>query len=208
MIPQHAKTDFSHVSNDAIANDATTIVSQMTTNASIFPNPTIPLATVSQKITDYTTVLTAPIYPTQASDLAAARKLLEESLSANAKYVNTIANGDLVILGKSGYPISKLHTPVGDLAAPNSVKVTNGLIHGTFDMEIAIVPHAHGYLFAYTLTTNTDTNPNNWTWRWSSTHKNTFSGFTSGQQYKFAGCGAGSSDTLVWTNAPANKFAQ
>lgn len=208
MIKQHANIDFSSYGVEEIAPLALTIINSMTTNADIFATPTVGLDDVTEQVGAYSTILTTPEYPARAAQLETARIVVNQSLRTNGIYVNGIANGDLTILEKSGYPISKPHVPVGDLTAPLSVKVKNGVAPGTFVFDAAVVPHAAGYLIAFAPVSNTGTDPYQWTIRWTKAHKNTFAGFTSGVQYKFAACGVGSSDNLFWTHAGTPLFAQ
>ena len=208
MQKQHANIDFHGVTQSELSPLAATIVTDMTANTAVYPTPTVPLATVNLQLTSWNTILGKPDYPGKTGDLKNARIALETSLKQNGIYVNSIAKGDLAMLAKSGYPISKLHSPVGDLLPPDSVTVTNGTSPSTFDVAIAVVDNAKGYLFANAPISNAVSDPNLWTIKWSAKHTNTFSGFATGTQYKFAACAVGSSNNVFWTNAPSNLFAQ
>lgn len=208
MQKQHANTDFSSVPLAELSSTAHQIVSLMTTNVAIYPAPTTPLGAVTTSITKYDSIIALPEYIGKTGDLKNARAALETALNSNGKYVNSVAKGDLAMLEKSGYPLSKPHSPVGNLPKPVSVLVKGGDAPGSFDLNIGVVEKAKGYLFAFAPVTNATTDPNNWTIRWSAKHTNTFDGFTSGAQYKFAACAVGSTNNVFWTNAPTNLFAQ
>ena len=207
MHKQHANTDFAHVLQDSLGPDVHNIINLMTANSGIYGSPTIPLMTVSRLLGVYETALNAAPYAGQTGDIKNARTALEAALNTNGIYVNSIAKGDLAMLEKSGYPISVLIAHVGDLVAPTSVAMSKGAAALTFDINIAVVLHAHGYLFAFTPVSNTVTDPNLWTIRWSHKHKNTFGGFVKGVEYKFAACGVGSTNNVFWTNAHSTLFA-
>ncbi|HEX7415548.1 MAG TPA: hypothetical protein VF411_16025 [Bacteroidia bacterium] len=208
MHKQHANTNFSAVLQDDLSPDAHNIINLMTANASIYTSPTIPLVTVSRYLAAWDSTLNAAPYTGQTGDLKNNRTALEMALNTNGIYVNSIAKGDLAMLEKSGYTISVLHAPVGDLLAPTSVAVAKGTAALTFDFNIAVVLHAHGYLIAFTPVSNTVTDQNLWTIKWSHKHKNTFGGFVKGVEYKFAACGVGSTNNVFWTNSHTTLFAQ
>lgn len=208
MQKQHANTDFSHVSQANFSKDTRLTVTELGLNPLVYPNPPVPLSTLAGQIDNWDGILNRPDYPGKADDLKNIRTIIEGFIKENGIYVNSIAKGDLAKLAKSGYPLSKAHTPVGDLLPPDSVDITNGTAPGSFDIDIAIVDNAWGYLFAFTPASNTEKDPNLWTIKWSAKHTNTFGGFISGTQYKFAACAVGSSNNVFWKNAPNNLFAQ
>ena len=208
MHKQSALIDFSHYSQPELGPAATIIYTDMTANPVTYPNPKVAMSIFNNQIANWNTIYNKPDYDGKAGDLNKARTVLETSLRDNGIYVNSIAKGDLALLQKSGYPLSKLRTPVGDLLPPDSVDITNGIAPGTFDIDIAIVDNAWGYLLAFTAVSNTEKDPNLWTIKWSAKHTNTFGGFISGTQYKFAACAVGSSNNVFWKNAPNNLFAQ
>lgn len=208
MQKQHANINFHDVIQGDLSPLAKLIVTDMTANAVTYPNPPVALTVVTTQINAWDAIIAKADYPGKTGDLKNARTALETSLKLNGIFVNGIAKGDLALLAKSGYPVSKLHSPVGDLLPPASVTVSNGTAPTTFDVNIAVVANASGYLFAFAPVSNAGTDPNLWTIKWSATHTNTFSGFATGTQYKFAACAVGSSNNVFWTNAPSNLFAQ
>jgi hypothetical protein len=179
----------------------------MTLNALVFPAPPVPIGTLKGQIDAYELILEKPVYANRTVDLAAARATMSTALRSNGIYVNTVANGDAVKLGLSGYPLSKLPTPVGDLPAPVSVKIKNGAPL-SFDFDIDTVEHAVGYLVALTPVSNTQLDPSLWRNVWSSRHIRTVNGNTRGTEYKFAVCAVGTTDNLNWLTSGTTLFAQ
>jgi len=208
MHKQKAITNFDHVTQADFSPLAKLIVTEMTANATVYSHPPVPLATIKTQINTWDSISGQADHPGKTGALHNARTVLETSLSENGIFVNGIAKGDLAKLEKSGYPISKLHSPVGDLMPPDSVKVSNGTAPRTFDISIAVVDNAKGYLFAYAPMSDAGTDPNLWTIKWTAKHTNTFCDFVSGTQYKFAACAVGASNNVFWKNVPNNLFAQ
>jgi hypothetical protein len=208
MHKQQANIDFSHVTQKDFSPLAHLIYSQLLANPLIFPNPTVSLAALLVLIQKWDDLIITAEYEGRTGDLLNARTAVEADLKLLGKFVNGLAKGDLSILQKSSFPISKDHGPVGDLDAPTSVAVSTGESSGTFDINIALVDNAWGYLLAYTLISNAEATPNNWTIRWMPKHTDTLTGFVTGSQYKFAACGVASSKVLHWTNSAKNLFAQ
>src|SRR5258706_15717373 len=99
----HAIIDFSHFKEDELGPVAIIIKTLLTTNALTFPALPVAAATINTQSGAYTTILGTPDYAGKTADLAAARLTLETSLRKDGLYVNSVANGDAVILAKSGY---------------------------------------------------------------------------------------------------------
>ena len=204
---QKALIDFTDYKEDVIDTVARTIQAEMTLNALVFPAPPVPIGTLKGQIDAYELILEKPVYANRTVNLAAARSTMSTALRSNGIYVNTVANGDAVKLGLSGYPLSKLPTPVGDLPAPVSVKIKNGAPL-SFDFDIDTVEHAVGYLVALTPVSNTQLDPSLWRNVWSSRHIRTVNGNTRGTEYKFAVCAVGTTDNLNWLTSGTTLFAQ
>lgn len=213
MHSQSAITDFTYITQDKFSAAVHKTITEMALHAGTYPSPPVVLdppstpGTLSSLLKVWDDTLAKPIYEAQTGDLKNARATVQTAVTANGKYVNTIAKGDVAKLAESGFPVSKLHAPVGDLAAPNSVKVEKGDAHLTFYFNIETVEHARGYLIAYTPAANTETDPNNWTIRWAPSHTITLAGFVADTKYKFAACAAGSSKNLFFTHATTNLYA-
>ena len=144
MFPQKAITDFTKFENDVLDEKTGTIISELTTNAGDFPDLPVDVITLKGLLTTYHGILVAPLYAGQGADLKTARKKLEKALKKDGVYVNTVADGDNVLLAKSGYPLSDPHTPIGQLAQAVFKNVSP--ISKGFDVKIIPVPKARGYL--------------------------------------------------------------
>jgi hypothetical protein len=208
MHKQQAKIDFSDFTQSEFSPAAHEIQSTMVTNAALYPAPPITMAALLALIGAYDLIIEKPEYVGRTGDLSNARIAVEGALKTNGGYVNGIALGDVAKLEKSGYPISKAHSPIGNLLPPAFVNVKNGTAPLTFDFNIATVDNAKGYLIAFTLMTNPVTDPNLWTIVWSSKHTNTFAGFLTNTQYKFAACAVGAGNAVFWKNCAEDLFAR
>ena len=78
----------------------------MTEHAATFTAPTVTMATFLTQVTTYNTANLARASKASADilDFNEARALLEDSLKKLGAYVNSLANGDAIIVGKSGLP--------------------------------------------------------------------------------------------------------
>jgi hypothetical protein len=207
MRKQNAIIDYSRYGEDDIIDVGRNVQVEMLSHALTFPSPPVPILTLKAQIDAYVNIKSTPVYPNKTEDLGAARIIINGTLHDTGIYVNTVAKGDLVKLGHSGCPISKLPEPVGDLPAPVSVKIKNG-VSLSFDFDIATNEHAAGYLIAITPVSNTETNPNLWRIVWSSRHLRTVGGNVRGTEYKFAVCAVGTTDNLNWLLSGTTLFAQ
>lgn len=207
MRKQFALVFYGNYTKDEIDEVARLIQQEMATNAATYPAPPVPIPILTAQIDNYVLIKDKPLYANQSEDLAAARKLINESLHDIAVYVNTVAKGDLVKLGLSGCPVSELVGPVGDLPAPDGVEIKNaGPLSFVFDIKTVL--HAAGYLVALTPVANTETDPNLWRIAWSSRHTRTVGGNVDGTKYKFAVCAVGTTDNLNWFLSGTTLFAQ
>jgi hypothetical protein len=207
MKKQNALIDYTHFGENEIVDTGRLIESEMTTNAATFPDIPVGIPVLKGQLDNYELIKSAPVYPNKTEDLGAARLLINTTLHDNGIYVNTVAKGDLVKLGLSGYPISKLPGPVGDLPAPVSVEIKNaGPLSFLFNIDT--VEHAVGYLIALTPVTNPELDPNLWRIVWSSRHTRTVGGNERGKEYKFAVCAVGTTDNINWLTSGTTLFAQ
>jgi hypothetical protein len=163
MHPLHANIDFSQFTDDAFSTAAHKVLNQLTTNAVDFPGLPVTMLIFGGHLATYDTVLGKPIYPNKTGDLKAARDLTEGDLRKNGVTVNTISNGVLSMLEKSGYPISKEHAPVGPLAQAKFKSISS--IANGFDIKLEPIPHAEAYIVCVMPTANvTGNNYTKWPW--------------------------------------------
>src|SRR5438552_3347240 len=125
--------DFSDYSEEGLSTIVHTIIIMLTTNGGVFPLLPVVVATLTAHIATYDGILTAPLYAGQADDLAAARKVMEKDLRDNGIYINTVGDGDVTILNKSGHPLAKEPEAQGALLQTTMVIKS---MDGGFQIEI------------------------------------------------------------------------
>lgn len=195
MFKQKAIIDFSRYENDEIDETCGTIHTKLVLNAADFPALPVGMAAFLLLLNSYHTILIAPLYSDQTADLHAARKLLEDALRRNGVYVNTTADGDEVLLSKSGYPLSKVPEPIGQLEQARFKKVTS--ISKGFEIEIEKVPHAEGYLVL--TTAEKDSEPSDyslWQWHYFPNTKGVIDDLVVSSRYKIVCVGLGTDPKL------------
>ncbi|KAK3582532.1 hypothetical protein CHS0354_024082 [Potamilus streckersoni] len=180
----------------------------MTENASLFPNLPVPLTQVVSERDTFRDTFNSSQHAGRTGDLQKSRKVLEESLHKNGMYINELANGDLSILERSGYPLAKEPKPHGPVPATDRAGVSyhSG---GGFDIW-AVAPEKdyYGVLFAFTEVTNPDNNPLHWFYRYSPIPKTVISNdLIRGKEYKFAVAFVRGSETLNWFKLSETLFA-
>src|SRR5437773_765027 len=102
-MPRKAKalTDFSHLDDGEVQPAVQQIITQLTVNAPVFPAlPTMPVP-LQTLLTAFTTALGAVESPMRTANLNLARTNLFTALHNDGVYVNTVANGNAVILAQS-----------------------------------------------------------------------------------------------------------
>jgi hypothetical protein len=206
MHPQHANTDFSQFSESEFDEICGIIKNQLTANAADFPDLIVTMITFGTHLTTYRTIADSDIYPEKTADLRAARLVLENDLKLNGVYVNQVAAGNLVLLEKSGYPISKLHEPVGALAKGGFKKVTS--IPGGFEIELVKVEHAVAYIICVMITDELAIDGTRGvvnlmgTWPWFSTTKTklTIKNLKFSKKYSLAVVAIGTDPTLTFSD--------
>ena|SRR3569832_2239612 len=112
----HANIDLSHLDDDKLVEACGKIKNGLTDNAADFTGLPISMAIYGGHLDDFSTILGKQVYPSKTGDLNTARTVLLTDTRENGVRVNQVAKGDLSLLEKSGYPISKPHAPVGPLA--------------------------------------------------------------------------------------------
>lgn len=135
MNPTKAIIDFSTYGAAELGPIAQHIHDELLANAADFPDPPLTLAAFQTLITTYTSALVARESNANADilALAAAREALENALAKLGNYVNIVANGDAVMVEKSGFPGYVLGsaadtTPPG---APTDLRLKHGTVSGS-----------------------------------------------------------------------------
>src|ERR1041385_7517455 len=106
-MPRKAKaiTDFSAYEFGDLSAVSHLIANSLTANIGTYAAPPISGVAMKNLADKFDTDRFKPVYPNQTADVAADRTALLEALKNDGNYVNTVANGDGVKLGLSGYPL-------------------------------------------------------------------------------------------------------
>ncbi len=127
--------DFSGYTAVELGPLAHTIHDKMTANVGTFTSPTVAMATLQTQITTYDTKLIARASNAKTDVIAfnAARAVLENSLGVLGNYVNGVAQGDAMMVDKSGFPSYDTARPAsaGPPAAPTDLRLRQGVLPGT-----------------------------------------------------------------------------
>ncbi len=149
MKTQKAIISFAKTKDHELTDTAQAIANKMTNNLN-FSSPTISLIDLQAAIAAYSSALVQAADGSKADTATknACRLTLENDLSTLGTYVNLIAEGDVVKLQSSGFPLSKLPEPIGILEAP-ILTVHYGDNPGEMAIEISPIPKASGYIVLY-----------------------------------------------------------
>ena len=181
-----------------LSNKTNYIVDKMTGNA-VFATPAPPLKDVKDANNDYITALGKVEYGTKEDTVIKnnLRAALIVLLKLLADYVQTTSNGDEAIILSSGFDLTKKPAAVGVLDKPTNFVINPGKNKGSVNASCDKVELAKFYEVEFTETPVTPTSV--WRQRSSTKSKTDLDGFTSGVEYAFRMCGAGSNPTRVWS---------
>lgn len=126
--------DFTRYTAPELSPVAQTIHDKMTLNAVTFATPPVTMAALQTLITTYDAKLVAKNSGAKADTLAFndAREELEDKLSTLGGYVNVVADGDPVVVEKSGFPSYVTGHTIDPSApqAPTNLKLRLGGLSG------------------------------------------------------------------------------
>ena len=128
--------DFSGYTAAELGPIAQTIHDKMVANAATFTSPIVTMPAFQTVITTYNTKFIARASNAKADVIAfnEARTALEGTVGVLGNYVNTIANGDPVIVEKSGFPsydTARSGPNTGAPAAPADLRLRQGDLSGS-----------------------------------------------------------------------------
>jgi hypothetical protein len=212
MNKKFVRIDFTDFENDELDEAADIIEQQLTDNIADFPALPVLLATYSGLLTAFSNILGLPIYPEKTADLKTARKALETALRKNGVYINELADGNEVLLAKSGYPFAKEPTPVGPLSKSSFKKIVSNM--GGFDIELDSIPNARQYIIC-AMPTEDLLNGNKaiankygkWPWYASSTTKFKITDLDNSKKYTMVSVAVGTDPTLTFSD-PIERTTQ
>lgn len=128
--------DFSGYTSAELGPIAQHIHDELTTHAADFPDPPVTLADFQTLITAYAAALVARESNASADIVAltAAREALEDALSKLGLFVNLVANGDALLVEKSGIASYVVGAAAADTAppeAPEDLRLRHGTVSGS-----------------------------------------------------------------------------
>jgi hypothetical protein len=126
------------------------IKSNMTTNVAVFvtPNPTLTAyGTVITNLTSKNATVASlkTQFAAAVDDRDATEKAFDASTTQLASYVDNIANGDPVIIGKAGMGVRAATTPAGVPGQVGNLALTAGDSDGELDAQWDPLPGAKSY---------------------------------------------------------------
>lgn len=172
----------SAVSNATLEANTRKILASLTADVIHFPKPTPTLAVYATAIDTFSMWCSTANEGTRNDRRARddARQALTTYTKKLAEYVTMVGNGDPVILGGSGFPLSKYREPTAPLGVPQNLKVANWL-SSQMVVSTNAVKNAKTYLFQYTEDPLTDAS--NWNSVTNSKSKLVLTGLTPGKKY-------------------------
>lgn len=190
-------TDWSIYENDELDEKATTAQVQLNDNVGDFPGLPFSPAALLALIVTFHNVISAPVYPEKTADTLVAKNALLNALKKNGNKINEIADGDVVLLAKSGYPLAKDRTPVGQLE-PAKIKNINSISKG-FEIDLEKVPHAESYLvLVWPSNEKMPEDFKNWEWHFFHKTKGSITGLQASTKYKIVPVALGNDSTLTF----------
>lgn len=146
-------SSFINLSSSRFLAQAQRIVTALTANPA-FPEPwpaSVPtLAKLAADLASYEACLAAASAGdrNRIADRQAARQVLQGDLTLIAPYLQTMCQGDRVILGSTGFPLRRL-TARSAVAlappAPDNVVASRGTLSGTLSLSCRRIPGAGSY---------------------------------------------------------------
>ena len=176
-----------------------------------YRNPSPSLEVVAAIAHDFQQALEAAHHgaPAQTAVKNQQRALLNKTLHDLGNYVNSVADGDLVALESSGFPLSKPPSPVGVLPAPRDLQLGDGGV-GAISVSFQPVPGARAYLIQRA-EGELPQDASGWTETLETKSRFTQRGLTSGVRYWFRvaaiGTGSTQAQTYPFSDA-ASRYAQ
>jgi hypothetical protein len=205
MIVKPAVTWLGRVKPPVLRGNIVTILTCMSENTDIYPNPSPPLAQVQAALDDFVNCIAAKVDGGRTATLAKAtsRKVLTDLVRKLAIYVQMACQGDLSNLEKSGFPKHKpVRQAVGLMPRPQGLWVKHGPQLSQLTAGVKPVPGVVNYNWRITAqlpgavpVIEQDT---------ASTH--TFKKLTGGVNYIIEACVLGTAGLSDWTG-PATMFA-
>ena len=193
-------TDFGTESNAVYSDTVTISCKSLDANSGSFtglPNTTIE---VMKLLGNFNDIRLQPVYDSQTTDTNSARLDVDIVFTGNCTWINTLAQGDLSVLKKSGVPLQKEGEAQPQLPA-TIIVANNTKVDGELEYHIShLAFNAIKYGVMFTLETNEDKNPANWKFFYcGGTRHGIIDGLTSKTNYKMSAFGMGTDKTITYS---------
>jgi hypothetical protein len=199
MYPSQAKIDFRRYKHKGLEIISGTILKQLTTNAADFPGLQVNVGTFGGHLNAFSLILSKPDYSGKTAGLITARKLVENDLRKNGVYINELAEGDELLLAKSGYPVSRPRYPVGALPQAKFKSVTS--VHGGFEVELEKIPGARAYIICTMPSKDVDgSDYRKWMWHPFANTRATITKLDSSVRYTLVAVAIGTHPSLTYSD--------
>jgi hypothetical protein len=183
MKKQKLKINFSR-STDTVVDLLTAYILICMTGNTYFPNPTPTLTQLAESLSSFRNALEDA--KTRASlaiaQKNAARRELESLLKALGLYIMSIANGDVVALASTGYPMTKVPGP-RTISNPGFVSLEKGDSSGEMVASIKPDKPSPGYIYQISSTDPAAEGETVWNSFGSTANKCRFTGLVPGSKY-------------------------
>lgn len=174
--------NFRHYTDAALLLLAQAILLALTGNI-FFPSVSPSLATLQSAINDYSDALAAAAQGGKNNIVVknARRADLIKVLTSLALDIMKTADGDIIKLTSSAFPLSKDRTPLGPMENPQILKLEDGASSGSLKVAIAKVKGSMNYGYEYTLDPLTEASE--WESEIDSSIKHTLANLEQGKKY-------------------------
>jgi len=194
------KTDFAKDDESKFSVSAGKVVTSITTNSADFTFLIDPITTLGAEMVIYDRILRTPDYPSKAGELKASRNNAQKYLTKTGNLINTTADGNEVLLKKSGYPMAKEDEAQGVLP-PTELTIEPNRITGELDYSISMIDESNiRYGMVFTLASNPETDPSKWPFYYCAQRNGTIEGLDSNVDYKFASIAMGTEKKIVYSD--------
>ena len=201
-MPKKAKiiTDFREYPESELSDSVSRILNYLKSGHDVFSALPVPLDLLKKQLKKINKVRNAMLYAGQSADTKKARRIVQRSLSSIGRYINDLANGNVSILNRSGFPLHKPCKAQGIL--PKTVlKLTAIRGSGRLKFEISIIRIQNvRYGIMYTLADNPEKDPSKWRFHYCSKKDGIMPNLESNREYKFVSFGMGSDRRLTYSN--------
>lgn len=174
--------NFRRYTDGALLVLAQAILTALTGNA-FFPTPSPTLAVLQTAISDYSDALAAAAQGGKNNIVVknASKAALIKILVSLALNIMNTANGNLIMLTSSAFPLSKDRAPLGPIGNPQILKLEDGPVSGSLMVTIGKVTGAKTYGYEYALDPLTD--DSQWNSEIDNLIKHTFNDMEAGKKY-------------------------